>query len=141
MANKKNTFTFTQEQLDSIIAKAVASALAGQVPTKSANGKSKGKGSAKLVEFKKADGTTVQCTQAQAKAWEAWRDGSADRKANRDEALAKHATAMQAYKPSKALKDAIKADRASITFAVAKDKYGFVGTKQTLKALKETICK
>lgn len=134
MANKK--LTFTQEELNAVIAQAVAQALAStQKPT------SAGKGKAKTATFTKHDGTTVACTPAQAKAWEAYRDGYTDRVANRDAALAKHTQAMSTYKPSKALKDAIKADRASITFAVAKEKYGFVGTKQTLKALKESICK
>ena len=132
--------TLTQAELNSIIASAVASALA-QAPSKSAKAKSKGKGSAKLVEFTKHDGTKVKCTEAQAKAWSAYRDGYTDRVANRDKALATHQAAMSTYKPSKALKDAIKANRAAITFAVAKEKYGFVGTKATLKELKESICK
>ena len=132
--------TLTQEQLNSIIASAVASALA-QAPTKSAKAKSNGKGSAKLVEFKKADGTTVKCTQAQAEAWGKWRDGSADRKANKEANLKAWETKRVAYKPSQALVKAIKANRAAITFAVAKEKYGFVGTKASLKELKESICK
>ena len=133
--------SFTQEELQAVIAQAVAQALASQSPTESAKGKGKGKGSAKLVEFKKADGTTVQCTEAQAKAWEAWRDGSADRKASKEANLAKFEADRKGYKPSKALKDAIKADRASITRKVAVEKFGFVGTKDDLKALKESICK
>ncbi len=104
-------------------------------------GTSAGKGKAKTTTFTKADGTTVQCTEAQAKVWEAWRDGSADRKASKEANLAKFETDRKAYKPSKALKDAIKADRASITRKVAVEKYGFVGTKDDLKALKESICK
>ena len=139
--------SFTQEELQAVIAQAVAQALASQAPSKSAKGtkasakQKNGKGNAKLVEFTKADGTTVQCTQAQAKVWEAWRDGSADRKASKEANLAKFEANREAYKPSKALKDAIKADRASITRKVAKEKYGFVGTKEDLKALKESICK
>lgn len=136
----KKNITLTQEELNAIIAGAVAQALA-QAPTKSANSKAKGKGKAKLVEFKKADGTTVQCTPAQAKAWEAWRDGSADRVASKEANLAKFEADRKGYKPSKALKDAIKADRASITRKVAKEQFGFVGTKDDLKALKESICK
>ena len=133
---KKNEAMFTQAQVQAMIDRAVAQALA-QKPTKSA----KGKGTAKLVEFKKADGTTVQCTEAQAKAWEAWRDGSADRKANREANLQAWATKRDGYKPTKALKDAIKANRARITLAVAKAQYGFVGTKNDLKVLKDSICK
>jgi hypothetical protein len=128
--------TLTQEELNNIIAQAVAQAMASQ-PTKSA----KGKGDVKLVEFKKADGTVVMCTQAQADAWSKWRDGSADRVASKEANLAKFEADRKGYKPSKALKDAIKADRASITRKVAKEKYGFVGTKEDLKALKDSICK
>ena len=65
--------TFTQEQVQEMIAQAVAQALATQ-PSKSASGKGKVKDEKKLVEFKKHDGTTVMCTPAQAKAWEAYRD-------------------------------------------------------------------
>ena len=36
--------------------------------------KGKGKKDKKLVNFTKADGTTVQCTEAQAKVWEAYRN-------------------------------------------------------------------
>ena len=132
--------TLTQEELNNIIAQAVASALA-QTPSKSANGKGKGKGSAKLVEFTKHDGTKVKCTQAQADAWTKYRDGYANRVASKEANLAKFELDRKAYKPSKALKDAIKADRASITRKVAAEKYGFVGTKDDLKALKESICK
>jgi hypothetical protein len=128
--------TFTQAQVQEIVNQAVAQALASmQKPT------STGKGKAKTATFTKHDGTTVACTPAQKQVWEKHRDSYADRMANREQALAKHAQAMSTYKPSKALKDAIKADRASITFAVAKAQYGFVGTKQTLKALKDSICK
>ena len=54
---KKNTLTLTQEELQALIAGAVAQALASQAPTKSA---SKSKGKAKLVEFTKADGSVAQ---------------------------------------------------------------------------------
>lgn len=128
--------TLTHEELQNIIAGAVAQALAEQ-PTKSA----KGKGTAKLVEFKKHDGTTVMCTEAQAKAWAKYRDGYTDRVASKEANLAKFDKARKGYKPSKALVDAIKKDRASITRKVAVEKYGFVGTKDDLKALKESICK
>jgi hypothetical protein len=129
--------TLTQEELQAIVSSAVAQALAS-APT-SAPAKAKGK--AKLVEFTKADGTTVQCTEAQAKAWEKWRDGSADRKAQKEANLTKWAEECKAYKPSKALVEAIKKDRASITRKVAKEQYGFKGTKDDLKALKDKICK
>lgn len=132
---KKNTLTLTNEELQAIIAGAVAQALASQAPTKSA---SKGKGKAKLVEFTKADGSVVKCTEAQAKAWEAYRSRSHK---SLDEVKAEFTKAREAYKPSKALVDAIKANRAAITRKVAKEQYGFVGTKDDLKALKDSICK
>lgn len=65
--------TFTQEQVQEMIAQAVAQALAA-MPTQSATGKGKGKAQPKLVEFTKADGTVVKCTEAQAKAWDAYRN-------------------------------------------------------------------
>lgn len=99
------------------------------------------KGSPKLVEFVKADGTVVKCTAAQAAAWGKFRDASGERKAAFEEMKAGWATKREAYKPSKALVDAIKKDRASITRKIAKEQYGFVGTKDDLKALKDSICK
>ena len=65
--------TFTQEQVQEMIAQAVAQALAS-MPTQSASGKGKAKADPKLVEFTKADGTVVKCTEAQAKAWDAYRN-------------------------------------------------------------------
>lgn len=134
MANNK--FTFTQEQLDAVIANAVKQALAAQPTTAST-----GKGKAKNVPFTKHDGTVIMGTQAQVDAWKKSQEGYADRIAKRDANLQAFETKREAYKPSKALKDAIKADRASITRKVAKEKYGFVGTKEDLKALKDSICK
>ena len=69
MANKK--LSFTQEELNAVIANAVAQALAA---TPTSTGKGNGKGKGKLVNFTKADGTVVQCTEAQAKAWDAYRN-------------------------------------------------------------------
>lgn len=100
-----------------------------------------GKGKAKDATFTKHDGTVVACTKAQAEVWGKYRDGYADRVASKEANLAKFEADRKGYKPSKALKDAIKADRASITRKVAKEKYGFVGTKEDLKALKDSICK
>ena len=127
--------SFTQEELNAIIAGAVAQALA-QKPTKSAG---KGKGKAKLVEFTKHDGTKVMTTEKQAAAWAKYRDGYVDR-GTKEENLAKWKVAREAYKPTKALKDAIKKDRTKVTLEVAKS-MGFVGTKLDLKALKDDICK
>lgn len=104
-------------------------------------GKASAEATVELVEFKKADGTVVHCTPAQKEAWEKFREGSSDRKEKFEAMKAGWADARKAYKPSKALKEAIKKDRASITHKVAKAQYGFVGTKNDLKALKDSICK
>lgn len=130
----------TQEELNNIIAQAVASALA-QAPTKSASGKGSSKNEKELVEFKKHDGTIIMCTKAQAQAWEKYRDGYTDRVASKEANLKKFEADRKAYKPSQALVKAIKADRASITLAVAKAQYDFVGTKKDLAALKDKVCK
>lgn len=92
------------------------------------------------VQFVKKDGTVRMCSQAQADAWNKWRDGAGDRKEKFEAMKAGWADKKAAYKPDKALTDAIKANRAAITHKIAKEKYGFVGTKQDLKALKESIC-
>ena len=44
-----------------------------------------------------------------------------------------------AYQPSTKLINAIKKDRCSITHKVAKTKYGFIGTKSDLDALKAKV--
>lgn len=126
--------TFTEAQVQKMIADAIAQALAAKPSTA-------GKGKAKTATFTKHDGTKVACTPAQAEAWTKYRDGYADRQANKEANLQAWATKRQAYKPTEAFKKAIKADRASITLAVAKEKFGFVGTKNDLKALKDSICK
>lgn len=128
--------TYTEAQVQEIVAKAIAQAMAGMgKPSNS------GKGKVKDTAFTKHDGTVVMTTAAQAAAWEKHRDGYADRVANKEANLKAWADKREGYKPSKALKDAIKANRASITHAVAKAQYGFVGTKKDLAALKDSICK
>lgn len=125
---KKNTLTLTQEELQAIIAGAVAQALAGHAPTKSA---AKGKGKAKLVEFTKTDGSVVKCTEAQAKAWDDYRNRS---RKSLDEVKAEFNKARDAYKPSQALVKALKANP-TMTRKEAKA-YGFVGTSNDLWNLK-----
>ena len=93
---------------------------------------------AEQVPFVKKDGTTVMATPAQAKAWEAWR--SAEHK-SLDEVKAEYAEKREGYKPSEALVEAIKANRAAITRKVAVETYGFIGTKEDLRNLKDSICK
>lgn len=94
----------------------------------------------KTVAYKKADGTTVMCTPEQAKAWDKFKANSSVRKESFEQMKATWNAKREAYKPSEKLIKAIKTDRASITHKVAKT-YGFVGTKDDLKALKDSICK
>lgn len=140
---KKNTNTqaqamFTEAQVQEIVAQAVAKALAGmQAPTPAG----KGKPAVELVEFKKANGETKMVTPAQAEAWGKYRDGASGRKEQFEKMKQEWDSKREGYKPSKALKDAIKTNRAAITHKIAKEQYGFVGTKKDLQALKESICK
>lgn len=114
----------------------IAKALMSEAPKgKKATG-AKAQPKAEKVEFIKHDGTKVMCTPKQAEAWEKWRGREFK---PLDEVKAEWEAKHKAYKPSKELKDAIKADRASITLAVAKEQYGFVGTKAELKALKDKV--
>ena len=114
----------------------IAKALMSEAPkSKKATG-AKAQPKAEKVEFVKHDGTKVMCTPKQAKAWEAYRNREFK---PLDEVKAEWEAKHKAYKPSKELKEAIKADRASITLAVAKEQYGFVGTKAELKALKDKV--
>lgn len=116
----------------------IAKALMSEAPKgkgKKATG-AKAQPKAEKVEFIKHDGTKVMCTPKQAEAWEKWRGREFK---PLDEVKAEWNAKHDAYKPSKELKDAIKADRASITLAVAKEQYGFVGTKAELKALKAKV--
>lgn len=64
-----------------------------------------------------------------------------ERKEAFDKMCAEWEKAHKKYKPSAELKAAIKADRCAITHKVAKEQYGFIGTKKELIALKESICK
>lgn len=91
-----------------------------------------------LVEFKNKAGKVKFVTPAQAAAWDKYRNRNSK---TLDEVKAEWEAKHKAYKPSKELKEAIKANRAGITLAVAKEKFGFVGTKQELKALKEKVLK
>lgn len=124
------TFTNAQKQeLSAMIAEAVAQAMAAQVSARTKAPKEP------KVAFTKKDGTVKMVSKAQADAWTQYRDNAQPFDADAWNAK------RSAYKPSKALKDAIKANRAAITHKVAKEAYGFVGTKKDLAALKESICK
>ena len=133
--------TFTQAQVQDIVAQAVAQALAqvSAKPARKAPTSTKSKATKKFA-FTKHDGTVVYAkSQKQLDAWTKYANRAYVSTEERQERFAEHAKKMSTYKPSKALKDAIRKDRAAVTFAVAKEQYGFVGTKQTLKALKAEV--
>lgn len=88
------------------------------------------------VEFVKRNGEKKMVSAAQARAWDAAREASDERKAT----YATRRAAFVAGKVPKALKDAIIKDRASVTVEVARS-LGFVGSKKDLKALKAEILK
>lgn len=115
----------------------LACGLKGVEKSKKATGR-KAQPKAEKVAFTKHDGTVIYGTQKQVDAWTKW--------ANRefkplDEVKAEFEENRKAYKPSKALIEAIKRDRASVTRKVAKEQYGFIGTKDDLKALKAEVLK
>ncbi len=85
-----------------------------------------------LVEFVKHDGTKVMCTPKQAEAWAKWRDRSNGK--TLDEVKAEWEAKHKAFKPSKELIEALKANPV-MTRKEAKA-YGFIGTKDEFKALK-----
>lgn len=133
---------FTQEQVEEIVAKAVAKALAEQKPVKKSTGNVQPK--AEMVEYTNAKGETKLITRKQAENYASRRHTDEEKaawKAKREKALADFESKREGYKPSKKLIEAIKRNRASISRKVAKDEYGFVGTKKDLQALKDSICK
>ena len=134
------TLTAQVEALtQALAAQQAQQAKADKAPQVSKTGKKK---TATFMKFNPETGKrdiAVKCTPGQKRAWEAHSNRTYVSAEERQERFAEHAEKMSTYKPSKALKDAIKRDRASITFAVAKEQYGFVGTKQTLKALKAEV--
>ena len=137
----KKEATFTQAQVKEMIAQAVAQAIAQMTVSDTEDKGDRTDAPKEKVPFVKKDGTTVYGTPAQVAQWTKWRDGAGERKERFENMKATWADKKASYKPSKELTDAIKANRASITHKIARDKYGFVGTKQDLKALKESLCK
>ena len=105
----------------------------GNKTSKKPTGK-KAQPKAEKVEFTKHDGTTVMCTPKQAAAWEKWRGREFK---PLDEVKAEWEAKHKAFKPSKALKDALKANPVMTRKEAAK--LGFVGTKDELKALKNEL--
>ena len=112
----KSEFVEFKAEMMNTVKSAIAEALA---PAKKGNGKSGNEGSNAQ--------TQAQRKEAQKQAFERMQAEFAEKQAN--------------YKPSASLKKAIKADRTAITWAIAKEKYGFVGTKKSLQALKDELCK
>lgn len=94
----------------------------------------------KTVQFKRADGTIRNVSEGQARAWEKFRANAPERRERFEKMKADWDEKRQAYKASKELIEAIKANRASVTRKIAKEQFGFVGTKEDLKKLKDEIC-
>lgn len=92
-----------------------------------------------LVAFTTKNGEVKYVSQAQADAWNAWRSHALS-EAEWEAKKTQWAADRKAYKPSEALIEAIKRDRAAVTRKVAVEKYGFVGTKEDLRALKDSLC-
>ena len=138
---KSNTVTLTNEQLQAIIAQAVAQAISAPQTKSAPKAKAKAQPKADKVPFTKHDGTVIYGTQKQVDAWTAYANRTYLTPEERQERLAQWQTKREGYKPSKKLIEAIKKDRASVTRKVACEQYGFVGTKDDLKALKESVCK
>lgn len=91
-----------------------------------------GKTAPELVEFVKKDGTVKMVSPKQAAVWEAARNRSNGK--TLDEVKAEWEAKHKAYKPSKELIAALKANPI-MTRKEAKA-YGFIGTKDEFKALK-----
>lgn len=92
------------------------------------------------VKYTKSNGEEIMCTPKQAARFEELKANAPERKARFDAMCAERERKHAEYKPSKDLIEAIKTNRASITHEIAKTKYGFVGTRKELKALKDQVC-
>lgn len=90
---------------------------------------------AELVEFVKADGTKKLVSPKQAEAWNKWKSHSNGK--TLDEVKAEWEAKHKAFKPSKELIEALKANPVMTRKEAAK--LGFVGTKDELKALKHEL--
>lgn len=93
--------------------------------------KGTGKPAPEKVEFVKKDGTKVMVTPAQAAAWDKYRNREHK---TLDEVKAEYEAKHKDFKPSDALIQALKA-KPTMTRKEAMA-FGFVGTKDELKALK-----
>lgn len=140
MANNKyeitmDGITFSAPTMDEAIAM-------GKAFMRKRGHKDEGTGAKAPVEkipYKKANGDIVMCTPKQVAHFEELKANASERKERFEKVKAEWNAAHDAYTPSEELIKAIKANRAGITKAIAKEKYGFVGTKQELAALKDKV--
>lgn len=132
----KNTIVIAGTPVEYTTVKQLADIMAAMGMTAQAPAKGKKPTGAKapeLVEFVKKDGTRKMVSKAQADVWEAARKRSEGRK-SLDEVKAEYEAARKAFKPSKELIAALKANPVMTRKEAAA--LGFVGTKDELKALK-----
>lgn len=117
---------FTQEQVEEIVALAVAKALAEQKPVKKSTGKAQPK--AEKVAFTKHDGTVIYGTAKQVAAWKAYSERASKPHRTKEE-LGKMS---EGFKFTKAMDAYIKANP-SCSKKDFNEKFGFKGmTKQML---------
>ena len=122
--------------MDASFADAHAAALAEAVAFGNGKGKKPtGKAAPELVEFVKKDGTRKMVSPKQAAVWEAARARSNGK--TLDEVKAEWEAKHKAFKPSKELIAALKANPVMTRKEAAK--LGFVGTKDELMALKHEL--
>lgn len=125
MSKKSNTITMSVEELNNVIAQAVAQALAQQKPSKRATGNAQPK--AEKVAFTNSKGETKMVSKAQAAAWEKWSNGKAN--SHTREELAEMS---EGFKFTKAMDAYIKANP-SCSKKDFNEKFGFKGmTKKML---------
>lgn len=126
MSKKSNTITMSVEELNNIIAQAVAQALAQEKPAKKATGNAQPK--AEKVAFTKHDGTVIYGTAKQVAAWKAYSERASKPHRTKEE-LGKMS---EGFKFTKAMDSYIKANP-SCSKKDFNEKFGFKGmTKQML---------
>lgn len=140
MTNKNNMDARIKElmAMGATFAEAHKAALDEVVAFSKGNRKGTGKpapAKAELVEFVKKDGTVKMVSPKQAAVWEAARNRSNGK--TLDEVKAEWEAKHKAFKPSKELIAALKANPVMTRKEAAK--LGFVGTKDELKALKNEL--
>lgn len=138
MANKyeitMDGITFSAPTMDEAVAMAQAFKR-----KRGGNGGGTGKPAPEKVEYKNRKGDIIMCTPTQVARFEELKLKGADAKARFEAMKAEWNAKHDAYVPSAELIEAIKHDRTKVTHKVAKAEYGFVGTKDELKALKAKV--